>query len=221
MLELRTRLDARLSSDFVEHMLDLPYPFFLQRSAGDLLARLGSFAVVRETLTASALSGIIDGLLVTFYLVVLVFVSPILALLVATLAALQAGVLVVTGRRTQQLMGESLAAEARTAGYLTEVLAGIETLKASGAERRAFARWRALFDDELNAGVARGRLDGAVHAVLDTLRLASPLAVLVVGGWLNLAGQISVGETIARFSSWTVGFGTMRHASDAVGAASR
>lgn len=197
VLELRTRLDSRLSTDFVHHLLDLPYPYFLQRSAGDLLSRLGSFAVVREILTASALSGVIDGVLVLAYLGVLLAVAPPLAALVAVLAAVQAGVLVLTGSRVQHLMGQNLAAEARTTGYLAEVLAGIETLKAGGAERRAAAHWRALFDDELNAGVLRGRLDGAVHAVLDTLRMASPMAVLLLGAWLNLEGRIGVGTAIA------------------------
>jgi ABC-type bacteriocin/lantibiotic exporter with double-glycine peptidase domain len=196
LLELRTRLDARLSTDFVEHLLDLPYPFFLSRSAGDLLARRGGFAVIRETLTASALSGVIDGLLVVGYVAVLAVVSPVLAGLVVVLAAAQVAVLLAAGDRTRRLTGESLAAEARSAGYLTEVLAGIETLKAGGAEQRAMSRWRALFDDELNAAVARGRLDGLVHAVLDTLRIASPLVVLVVGGWLSLGGRLGVGEVV-------------------------
>jgi ABC-type bacteriocin/lantibiotic exporter with double-glycine peptidase domain len=197
LLELRTRLDAKLTTSFVEHLVDLPYPFFLQRTAGDLLTRLGSFAVIREILTATALAGVIDGVLVLAYLGILFAIAPLLALLVLGFAAAQVLVLIVSGSRMQRLMGESLAAEARTAGYLSEVLAGIETLKASAAEHRSIARWQGHFADELNAAVVRGRLDNTVQAMLDTLRLASPLSVLLLGGWLTLTGRLGLGTTLA------------------------
>src|SRR5215213_9978329 len=51
LLQLRTYLDVRLTTAFVEHLVDLPYAFFLGRSAGDLMMRLQSNTVVREFLT--------------------------------------------------------------------------------------------------------------------------------------------------------------------------
>ena len=44
LLALRTRLDARLALEFLEHLVGLPYLFFQQRSAGDLAMRLNSSA---------------------------------------------------------------------------------------------------------------------------------------------------------------------------------
>ena len=56
LLDLRTQLDARMTLDFLDHLVDLPYAFFQQRSAGDLIMRMGSNATVREILTSGALS---------------------------------------------------------------------------------------------------------------------------------------------------------------------
>ena len=197
LLELRTGLDVRYTTEFVGHLLDLPYRFFLERSAGDLMTRLSSFAVVREVLTANAVAGVIDGALVLAYVMILAFVSPTLAVLLLVLASAQVAVLVLLGSRTQLLMGESLAASSRTASYLSQVLTGVETLKAGGVEMLVMARWRRYFTDELNASIRRGHLDNAVHAALDTLRLASPLCILLVGGWLTVNGRLGLGTTIA------------------------
>ena len=40
LLHLRTHLDRQLTTGFVRHLTDLPYAFFLSRSAGDLMMRL-------------------------------------------------------------------------------------------------------------------------------------------------------------------------------------
>ena len=76
LLHLRTHLDLRLTTNFVEHLVDLPYAFFLGRSAGDLMMRLQSNTVVREFLTAGTISALIDGGLASLYLVLLALLSP-------------------------------------------------------------------------------------------------------------------------------------------------
>jgi ATP-binding cassette, subfamily B, bacterial len=197
LLQLRTYLDVRLTTKFVEHLVDLPYVFFLRRSAGDLMMRLQSNAVVREILTTSALSTLLDGSLASFYLLLLVALSPPLALLVLGLGMLQVMVLLLSWRRNQHLMSESLQAEAKSQSYTYELLAGIETLKAAGAEQRAAEHWEGLFIEQTNVDLARGRLNATVEAVMRTLQMGSPLAVLIYGGFQVLEGSISLGTMLA------------------------
>ena len=56
LLELRTRLDMGLTMGFVDHLVELPYSFFLRRSAGDLMMRMQSNTSVRDILTSGSLS---------------------------------------------------------------------------------------------------------------------------------------------------------------------
>jgi ABC-type bacteriocin/lantibiotic exporter with double-glycine peptidase domain len=186
-----------LTTAFVEHLVNLPYAFFLRRSAGDLMMRLQSNAEVREILTTGALAALLDGTLATVYLLVLFVVSPGLGVVVLTFAMLQVAVLVLSWRRNQRLMSESLEVEARAQSYTYELLAGIETLKASGAEERAVARWEGLFVNEINIALARGRLSAGIEAVIGTLQLASPLAILVYGAYQVLDGDLSLGAMLA------------------------
>jgi ABC-type bacteriocin/lantibiotic exporter with double-glycine peptidase domain len=197
LLQLRTHLDVRLTTSFVEHLVDLPYSFFLGRSAGDLMMRLQSNTVVREFLTTGTISALIDGSLASLYLVLLFLLSPPLATLVLGLALLQVTVLLLSWRRNQHLMSESLQVEAKSQSYTFQLLAGIETLKAAGAERRAAEHWERLFIDQVNVALRRGRLTASLDTAMGTLQLGSPLAILVYGGFQVLNGNLSLGTMLA------------------------
>ena len=205
LLQLRTHLDTQMTLGFVRHLVDLPYAFFLKRSAGDLMMRLRSNATVRELLTTGALSTMLDGGLASLYLALLLSLSPLMGLVVAGLGGLQVAVLLAARRRNQRLMAETLQTEARSQSYVYQVLAGIEALKAAGAEHRAVEHWANLFTEEINVAVRRGRLDALVDAAMSALRLASPLAVLALGASLVLSGELSLGTMLA-LSAVATGF---------------
>ncbi|MEA2901180.1 MAG: ATP-binding cassette, subfamily bacterial [Actinomycetota bacterium] len=197
LLRLRTHLDMQMTLGFMRHLVDLPYGFFLRRSAGDLMMRLRSNSTVREILTTGAISTVLDGAFVAVYLVLLLALSPSMGLLVLGLGMLQAAVLLVARRRNQQLMAETLHTEARSQSYVYEMLAGVEALKAAGVEHRAVETWSNLFVDEVNVALRRGRLDALVDSVMTALRLVSPLALLVLGGRQVLAGDLRLGTMLA------------------------
>ena len=196
LLYLRTHLDRQLTTRFVRHLTDLPYAFFLSRSAGDLMMRMQSNATVREILTEGSLSAILDGGMASIYLVVLLVISPPLGILVLGLGAAQVMVIILARRKNQRLMKESLEAQARSESYAYQLLAGIEDLKAAGAEDRAVGHWSGLFAREIEVALGRGRLSALVDSVTAALQLASPLALLAAGAVLVLQGKLSLGAML-------------------------
>lgn len=196
LVQLRTLLDAKLTIEFLDHMIDLPYAFFQRRSTGDLMMRLGSNAIVREILTSGAMSAVLDGSLVSLYLVLIFWLSPLMGAVVMVLAAVQLSLYWATRRVQRELMSESLAAQARTSSYEVEMLGGIETLKSMGAEYRAVDRWSNLFVDALNVSLRRGRLDALVSSLLSGFAVAAPLIILGTGAKLVLAGDLSLGAML-------------------------
>jgi ATP-binding cassette subfamily B protein len=197
LLDLRTRLDLGLTMGFVDHLVRLPYAFFLRRSSGDLMMRMQSNSAVREILTSGSLSALLDGAFASLYLIVLFVVSPALGWLVLALALLEILTLVTSWRRNQRLMSDSLQAQADAQSYAYELLAGIETLKAAGAEQRAAERWSGLFLNQVSVDLTRGRLTAAVESVMSTLNAGSPLLILLVGTYGVLAGQLSLGTMLS------------------------
>jgi ATP-binding cassette subfamily B protein len=197
LLELQTRLDMGLTMGFIDHLVKLPYGFFLRRSSGDLMMRLQSNTAVRDILTSGTMSTVLDGAFASLYLILLFVVSPPLAVVVVLLALLEIATMLLAWRRNQRLMSASLQAQADTQSYAYELLAGIETLKASGAEHRAADHWSGLFIDQVNVDLTRGRLTAAVNSVLGTLQAAAPLVILMVGAFQVLAGNISLGTMLS------------------------
>jgi len=193
LLELRTRLDSTMTLGFVEHLVGLAWSFFQVRASGDLLARMSSNAMVREILSSSTLSGLLDGALVVLYLGLMFAVSPVMALIVLGLGLLQVLILLLSTRRQRTLMSESLEVEAKSQSYQVEMLTGIQTLKAFGVENQAVQRFSELFVNVLNVSLRRGRLTAWVDALNGSLRMLAPLVLLSFGAMQVLGGKMTLG----------------------------
>lgn len=200
LLTLRTSVDKRLTLGFLEHLVHLPYTFFQVRTAGDLLMRTNSNAAVREILTSSSLAALLDGTLVLSYLFILFAFSPQIGVLAVGISILQLCILGVSRRRYQDLTADLLEAQARSQGYLVQLLQGIETLKATGTEDRAIERWSHLFTRELNASLNRGHLSALTDSVIRSFGLFSPLVVLFVGTIQVLNGKFTLGTLLFLYS---------------------
>ena len=197
LVQLRARIDIRMMLGFVEHLLALPYRFFQQRSTGDLLSRAASNTILRDVLSNQLLSAVLDSALVAFYLVILIAQSPPFGVLTLVLGLLQVLLLLLTNRRISRLARRELAAFGKAQGNLAEALMGIATLKASGAEERAFDRWSNTFFDHLNTALRYNFAAGTVTAVLTALRTFGELALLWVGATQVLNGSLTLGTMVA------------------------
>lgn len=197
LIYLQTHVDAQMMLNFFEHMLSLPYRFFQLRLNGDLLARVNSNTAIRDLLTSQMLSTMLDGSTVLVYLIILLSQSSMLAGVALGVGAFQVGLLLVTAPAIRRLTLRDLAAQGKTQGYLNEVLAGIATVKAAGAEQRALSRWTNLFFDEMNVSVRRSYLSAVINILLELLHMLSPLLLLWVGAMQVIEGKMPMGTMLA------------------------
>jgi ABC-type bacteriocin/lantibiotic exporter with double-glycine peptidase domain len=197
LLYLRSRLDRQMMLGFFEHLLSLPFRFFQQRNSGDLLMRLASNTMIRETLTNQTLSAILDSTVMAGYVAILIVRDPSFGVMVLVLGLLQVAVVVGTSRYVTQLTQRSLVAQAESQSYLVEALSGVASLKASGTEHRAMDHWSNLFTKELNTALRSGHLGAVVDTVITTLRTLSPLVLLWAGTLRVLEGRMSLGTMFA------------------------
>jgi ATP-binding cassette, subfamily B, bacterial len=205
LLHLRTYIDAEMSLQFLEHLLDLPFKFFQERSAGDLMMRLSSGSQIRELLTSGAMSALLDGVMVLLYFVMLVVAAPTLGLIALGFALVEVLLYLSVGRRNRELMAEQLTTQAKLSGFQVEMLAGIESVKAMGAESRVTDRWTDLYVSVLNTALDKGRLGANFGTLMGTLSFLGPLTLLLVGAHMVLQGELSVGTMLA-LSSLGSGF---------------
>lgn len=197
LLFLQSKLDIQFTFDFIDHLVRLPFAFFQRRGAGDLLMRLNSNATIRDLLTASTLSTLMDGVLVVFYLAALFLISSAIGLLVLALGIVRLTIFWLARKRVRDLVAESLKAEADSQSYQVQMLGGMQTLKTCGAEFHAVDRWSNLFVDVVNISLRKGRLMAWTDSAMDATRMASPLILLLFGGTMVLNGQLSLGTMLA------------------------
>jgi ABC-type bacteriocin/lantibiotic exporter with double-glycine peptidase domain len=196
LVRLEARIDSQLMLKFFHHLLSLPFRFFQERSSGDLLMRLGSNATIRQALSASTTSAILDGTLILVFLVALLCVSTPLGVASLAIALIEVTILFSTARPLQRMVESDLAAQSESQSCLVESLMGIDTLKASGAERSTFARWSGLLERQLDRSAQRGRYSAKVDAVTTAVRTFSPLFLLWLGAKLVLNGSLSLGTML-------------------------
>ncbi|MEV0237652.1 peptidase domain-containing ABC transporter [Nonomuraea sp. NPDC050786] len=197
LVAVRAGADAELTRGVVSHLIALPYRYFATRGTGDLVTRAGSVAVLREMLTGQILSALLDGPLAIGYLILVVVRDPLFGACLLGVALLQIVLLVATGRRVNYLAQQGLTAFSATQSQLIQAIGGIETLKASGAEKHAVGQWSRNFTAQLNADIRGGITQGLLEAALGAIRVLAPLALLWVGAWRVLDGELTLGALLA------------------------
>lgn len=205
LLHLKTRFDTRMTMAFVHHVLRLPYEFFELRQPADLQMRVSSIQQVREVLMGAVLSGMLDGTLVVLHLLFLATMSLRMLAIALVVVAVQGTLYVLTRKRLRDLSADVLAKQTAASNALNELLSGIESLKASGVEQRAAQSWANNYVDVLNVGLRRGATAATSEAVLNVLKAAGPVLLLIVGIMDVMDRRMSLG-TMLSANAMAVGF---------------
>ncbi len=205
LIRLQAAVDTGLMASFLEHLLALPYRFYQQRTSGDLLMRLSSNTVMRELLTTQTISAVMDGVMVITFLLILLIQAPSFGLVTLGIGLLQVLLLLASTSRMHDLAQRHLATQAETQAYLVEALAGINMVKATGAEDRVLQRWSDLHRKALAVTIEKQRLAALVDAILRSLQVAAPLVLLLIGAQQVLDGALTLGAMLA-LNSLALGF---------------
>ena len=205
VLFLVTRLEIAAERSFLEHLLSLPFPFLQKKTLGDFLQAFTGMVVTRDLLGEVFLGALLDALLGVGYLVVMGFkwLAPtVVVMLVAGLMGLLA---VIVGRAQARQQTLEVDVRAKEQGYLTEMLKGIGTIKAAGAEIPSLGRWMKLLRKATAYSLKRQRQGLWSGVGLEVMRQGLTIALLIWGGKLILQNQLTVGSLFA-FVSMSAGF---------------
>jgi ATP-binding cassette subfamily B protein len=197
LIYLQCRIDMHMYPSFFDHLFMLPLKFFQQRSTGDILTRVSSNTTIRDLVSTHFLSTVLDGSLVIVYLFILLWQSWSFGLVVLVIGILQFALLLGTQNEFRLRSDRELEAIGKSQGYVAEILTGMTTVKAAGAEQRAFQRWSNLFCDQLNSSIRRIYLASILESSITILRIVSPLLLLWLGVIQVLNGTMQLGTMIA------------------------
>ncbi len=197
-LHAGTRVDAVLGSQALRHLLRLHLPYFSYRATGTLVVRLQAVEAVREFMAGAAVAVLLDAPFFLVFLAVmfvysweLSFIALALLLLIAAISALVTPVL--RGRLNKQfLLG------ARNQAFLTEYVAGIETVKALQMEPHLETRYDDYLASYLAAGFSTRQLSNSYNVAANALEQTMTLAILCIGALLVMRNDgFTIGMLVA------------------------
>ncbi len=198
VLHTGTRVDAVLGSQVFRHLLRLHLPYFERRPTGTLVARLQAVETIREFLAGAAVSLILDLPFLLLFVAMMFAYSwqlTLIALGILALICLISALVVPTLRarvNRQFLLG------ARNQAFVTEYVAGMETVKSLQMESRLESRYDGLLADYLAAGFATRQLSNTYNVIAHALEQAMTLALLCVGALLVMRNDgFTIGMLVA------------------------
>jgi len=191
------RIDVELGARLYRHLMALPIAYFEARRAGDSVARVRELENIRNFLTSSALTLVIDLFFTFVFLAVMFYYSPLLTFIVIGsfpfYVALSAGVTPIFRARLDEKFNRG----AENQAFLVESITGVETLKAMAVEPQMQRRW-----EEQIAGYVRASFrvlalgNWASQAVQLISKIVTALT-LYFGAYLVIEGTLTVGELVA------------------------
>jgi ATP-binding cassette subfamily B protein len=189
---LAAALERDLERDLVARLVRLPLSFYRHRSTADLDARLTSVPGLSQRLARGLSSVLIDAPMVIAYLIALSWWSAAMGLADVVIAIGYLATSVVVRRARERDLQTVVRGDAEIRRLETQLLEQIASIKAAGGELAALAL-RERLQRDASAGADR-QVGG--HAlgigVLEARGVVIPLALLAVGGYAVMRGELSL-----------------------------
>jgi ATP-binding cassette, subfamily B, bacterial HlyB/CyaB len=191
------RIDVELGARLFHHLLALPMAYFQARRVGDSVARVRELENIRNFLTSSALTLVIDLFFTFVFLGVMFFYSPLLTWIVLGsfpfYIAVSAGVTPLFRRR----LDEKFRRGAENQAFLVESVTGIETLKALAVEPQMQRRWEEQLAGYVGASFKVLSLGNSASQLVQLVSKIVMASLLYCGAKLVIDGGLTVGELVA------------------------
>jgi subfamily B ATP-binding cassette protein HlyB/CyaB len=191
------RIDVELGARLFRHLLALPIAYFQARRVGDSVARVRELENIRNFLTSSALTLVIDLFFTVVFVAVMFLYSPLLTWIVLGSLPLYIAISAASTPLFRRRLDEKFRRGAENQAFLVECVSGAETLKAMAVEPQMQRRW----EEQLAGYVASSfRVLTLGNVASQTVQFVNKFAmagILYFGAKLVIEGDLTVGELVA------------------------
>jgi subfamily B ATP-binding cassette protein HlyB/CyaB len=191
------RIDVELGARLFRHLLALPLAYFQARRVGDSVARVRELENIRNFLTSSALTLVIDLFFTFVFLAVMYVYSPLLTFLVLGSFPFYIGISAFATPLFRRRLDEKFERGAENQAFLVESVNGVETLKSMAVEAQMQRRWEDQLAGYVTASFRVLSLGNTASQLVQLINKLVTAGVLYFGARLVIDGSLSVGELVA------------------------
>lgn len=192
------RVDAVLGSKAFRHLMRLPLPYFEARPTGTLIARLQMLESVREFLSGAVVVLLLDLPFLVIFAAAMAYYNWQLSLVVFFMLALIVLLSAVVTPAFRARLNQQFQLGARNQAFLTEHVAGMETVKSLQMEPNLESRFDENLAAYLSAGFSTRQLANTYGSLAGALEQAMILLVLCLGALLVMNSEgFTIGMLVA------------------------
>ena len=198
ILHTGNRVDAVLGSQVFRHLLRLHLPYFEHRPTGTFVARLQAVETIREFMAGAAISLLLDFPFLLIFAAVMFAYSWQLTLIALGILLLVAAISFAVTPVLRARLNRQFLLGARNQAFVTEYVAGMETVKSLQMEPRLEGRYDDMLASYLASGFATRQLSNTYNVVANALEQAMTLSILCVGALLVMRNDgFTIGMLVA------------------------
>ncbi|MFB9266932.1 type I secretion system permease/ATPase [Bradyrhizobium erythrophlei] len=191
------RIDVELGARLFRHLMALPIAYFQTRRVGDSVARVRELENIRQFLTSSALTLVIDLLFTVVFLAVMFYYSTTLTLIVMASFPFYIGISAGAAPLFRRRLDEKFNRGSENQAFLVESVTGVETLKAMAVEPQMQRRWEEQLAGYVAASFRVLSLNNTASQAVQMINKLVVAATLYFGARLVIGGDLTVGELVA------------------------
>ena len=191
------RIDVELGARLFRHLLALPIAYFQARRVGNSIARVRELENIRNFLTSSALTLVIDLLFTFVFIGVMFLYSPILTFIVLASFPFYIVLSAVFTPLFHRRLTEKFERGAENQAFLVESVNGVETLKAMAVEPQMQRKWEEQLAGYVTASFRVLNLGNTASQLVQFVNKLMMAGILFFGAKLVIEGGLTVGELVA------------------------
>jgi HlyB family type I secretion system ABC transporter len=191
------RLDMALSAQLFRHLLRLPLSYFEARRVGDTVARVQELEEIRQFLTSTALTVVLDSIFSVVYLGMMAYYNLKLTGVALAVIPLFAILTLIATPILRNWLNETFNRSADSQSFLVETVTGIHSVKAHAAEKSTRDRWEGLYARFVRTGFRATTTANISNHLGDFLTSFSALLILWVGAKLVINQDLTIGQLVA------------------------
>ena len=191
------RIDVALGAKLYRHLLALPMSYFGARRVGDSVARVRELENIRNFITGSALTLVIDLFFTLVFLAVMYYYSPLLTWIVLGSIPFYILLSLFITPVLRARVNEKFNRGAENQAFLVESVTGVETLKAMAVEPQMQRRWEEQLAGYVSASFKATNLGNIASQVAGFINKVVIVLILWIGARAVINGELSVGQLIA------------------------
>ncbi len=176
----------------------LSLKFYTSRRTGDLISvAINDTSTLNDVLVSGMLSVIGDMISLIGIVIIMIYLSPLLALVALASIPIIAFITKFFGSKLRKAYRATRRKIAEVTTIVEESIAGISVIKSFGRESSMIFSFMNVSRETVNAYMDVAKLMGFFWPLTDLATTFSIVLVLIVGGYLSLVGAVTIGIIVA------------------------